>query len=150
MVKPTRHRVFTYITRGTRLLVIEYVDRSYAEAQIPGGTIEPGESPQHAALREATEETGLTGLKIVSFLGSFKRDLRPIGRNEMITAWYFHLSADDTAPERWRHAELDPHEGTGAVLFELSWVPLDALPKLGGIDSEMLPQLAESLARNRA
>ncbi len=149
-MKPTRDRVFTYITQGTRLLVIEYVDRSYAEPQIPGGTIEPGESPEQAALREATEETGLSGLKVVSFLGSFIRDLRSIGRNETITTWYFHLSADDVTPERWRHAERDPHEGTDPVLFELSWVALDAIPKLGGIDNEMLPELAESVASSRA
>ena len=140
-MKPTRDRVFTYITQGSRLLIIEYVDHSYTEPQVPGGTIEPGESPEQAALREAEEETGLTKLKIVSFLGTFVRDLRPIGRNETIRAWFFHLSAEDTTPERWRHTELDPHEGTEPVLFELSWVPLDAIPRLGGIDNEMLSKL---------
>ena len=140
-MKPTRDRVFTYITQGSRLLIIEYVDHSYTEPQVPGGTIEPGESPEQAALREAEEETGLTKLKIVSFLGTFVRDLRSIGRNETIRAWFFHLSAEDTTPERWRHTELDPHEGTEPVLFELSWVPLDAIPRLGGIDNEMLSKL---------
>ncbi len=140
-MKPTRDRVFTYITQGSRLLIIEYVDHSYTEPQVPGGTIEPGESPEQAALREAEEETGLTELKIVSFLGSFVRDLHSIGRNETIRAWFFHLSADDATPERWRHTELDPHEGTEPVLFELSWVPLDAIPRLGGIDNEMLSRL---------
>ena len=149
-MKPTRDRVFTYITQGSRLLVIEYVDHSYADRQIPGGTIEPGESPEQAALREATEETGLSGLKIVSFLGSSIRNLRSIGRNETITAWYFHLCTDDVTPERWRHTEVDSHEGTGPILFELSWVPLDAIPTLGGIDNEMLRELAESVASNHA
>ena len=145
---PTRDRVFTYITRGCRLLIIEYVDHSYAQPQIPGGTIEPGESPQHAALREAREETGLAGVKIASFLGSCVRDLREIGRNETIRAWYFHLCTEDATPERWRHLERDPHDGTDPVLFELSWVALDALPTFGGIDNEMLPKLAESVARH--
>lgn len=149
-MKPTRQRVFTYITQGSRLLVIEYADRSYAEPQIPGGTIEPGESPHQAALREAHEETGLTELKIVSLLGSFERDLQSIGRNETIKAWFFHLSTADATPECWRHAEECPHEGTGPIVLELSWVPMAALPKLGGLDNEMLPQLADSLARNSA
>lgn len=142
-----RNRVFTYITQGSKLLVIDYVDHSYLEPQIPGGTIEPGESPEEAALREAEEETGLTDLKIVSFLGSFNRDLRTIGRDEVIKAWFFHLEAGDSTPERWRHAELDSHNGTAPILFELYWVPMDAIPKLGGIDNEMLPKLSESVAK---
>lgn len=145
-----RDRVFTYITQGSKLLVLDYVDKSYLEPQIPGGTIEPGESPEKAALREAKEETGLTALKIVSFLGAFDKDLRVIGRDEFIKAWFFHLEAEDSTPRRWRHAERDAHEGASAVLFELYWVPLDAVPKLGGIDNEMLPALTVSLAKHLA
>jgi len=141
-----RNRVFTYITRGVELLVLDYVDHSYAEPQIPGGTIEPGESPAAAAIREAEEETGLTDLKVISFLGSFKKDLRDIGRNEVIQAWFFHLEAGNPTPERWVHSEADPHEGQGPIVFELHWVPIDAIPKLGGIDSAMLPKLKESIA----
>ena len=54
-----RNRVFLYITQGEKLLVLDYLDHSYLEPQVPGGTIEPGESPEEAALREAREETGL-------------------------------------------------------------------------------------------
>lgn len=145
-----RNRVFTYITQGSKLLVLDYVDHSYIEPQIPGGTIEPGESPEEAALREAEEETGLTGLKVISFLGSFNRDLRAIGRDETIKAWFFHLEAVDSTPQRWRHSELDPHDGRVPILFELYWVPMDAIPKLGGIDSEMLSKLSESVAKHIA
>ncbi len=145
-----RNRVFTYITQGSKLLVLDYVDHSYLEPQIPGGTIEPGESPEEAALREAEEETGLIDLKFVSFLGSFNRDLRTIGRDETIKAWFFHLEAADSTPQRWRHTELDPHDGTVPILFELYWVPMDAIPKLGGIDSEMLSELSESVAKHIA
>lgn len=145
-----RNRVFTYITQGSKLLVLDYVDHSYREPQVPGGTIEPGESPEQAALREAAEETGLTALKLVSFLGSFNKDLRAIGRDETIKAWFFHLEAGDSTPQRWRHVEQDPHDGAVPIVFELYWVPMDAIPKLGGIDSQMLSRLAESVARHVA
>lgn len=144
-----RNRVFTYITQGPKLLVLDYVDGSYVEPQIPGGTIEPGESPDDAALREAMEETGLSGLKLVSLLGSFISDLRAIGRDETIKAWFFHLEAVAPAPQRWRHAESDPHDGSAPVPVELYWVSLDAIPALGGIDGTMLPELVDSVARHR-
>ncbi len=57
-----RQRVFTYITRGDQLLILEYVDGRYLEPQIPGGTVKLGELPAQAALREAQEETGLGSL----------------------------------------------------------------------------------------
>jgi 8-oxo-dGTP pyrophosphatase MutT (NUDIX family) len=40
-----------------------------AGIQIPAGTVEPGEAPETAALREAAEETGLSGLRIRRYLG---------------------------------------------------------------------------------
>ncbi|MEA3406123.1 MAG: NUDIX domain-containing protein [Pseudomonadota bacterium] len=143
-----RNRVFTYITQGSKLLVLDYVDHSYLEPQIPGGTIESGESPEEAALREAQEETGLSRLKVVSFLGSFTQDLQAIGRDETIKAWFFHLESSDSTPKKWKHTELDSHEGLDPIIFELYWVPLDAIPKLGGIDNDMLPKLAESVAKH--
>ncbi|MBV1930128.1 MAG: NUDIX domain-containing protein [Porticoccaceae bacterium] len=145
-----RNRVFTYITRGAELLVLDYLDHSYSEPQIPGGTIEPGESPEAAATREAEEETGLTDLKVISFLGSFKKDLRDIGRDEIIQAWFFHLEAGNPTPERWLHTEADPHDGEDSIVFELYWVPVDAIPQLGGIDSAMLSKLKESFANPEA
>ncbi|MFZ2237865.1 MAG: NUDIX domain-containing protein [Dokdonella sp.] len=143
-----RNRVFLYITQGEKLLVLDYLDHSYLEPQVPGGTIEPGESPEEAALREAREETGMVGLKVVSLLGASDQDLRAIGRDETIKAWFFHLVAEDSTPARWRHTEHEPHEGSAPVPFELYWVPMDAVPTLGGLDNEMLPKLAQSVANH--
>lgn len=70
-----RKRVFTYITFNRKLLVIDHVDYPHLKMQIPGGTIEEGESPMHAAIREAEEETGLSGLALKTFLGDFEKDL---------------------------------------------------------------------------
>lgn len=143
-----RHRVFTYITRGDQLLILEYVDGRYLQPQIPGGTVEAGEQPEQAALREAQEETGLAALEVVSYLGSFERDLTDIGRDETIVAWFFHLHTDEATPHRWRHFENDSSEGLDPVEFAVSWAPLDNLPELGGIDEAMLAELRASLHNN--
>jgi len=145
-----RQRVFTYITREDELLVFDHVDHKYLEPQIPGGTIEEGEEPEVAAIREATEETGLTTFRVKSFLGSFTRDLRPIGRDETIHAWFYHLETTEQTERKWRHLELDPSEGTDPIEFELYWVPLSNIPKLGGIDDAMLSELEESVLKASA
>ena len=139
-----RQRVFTYITREDQLLILEYVDGRYLEPQIPGGTVKHGELPAQAALREAQEETGLTGL-LSEVSGSFERDLTDIGRNESIVAWFFHLCTKESTPPSWRHFERDSSEGLGPIEFIVSWVPLNNLPKLGGIDEAMLAELHRSL-----
>jgi 8-oxo-dGTP pyrophosphatase MutT (NUDIX family) len=63
-----RHKVYAYITRGDQLLVFRHIDFPGAGIQTPGGTIEEGEEPEDAVLREAVEETGLVKLRLVSHL----------------------------------------------------------------------------------
>ena len=46
--------------RDGRLLVIHRRKRGDAYDAIPGGKIEPGETPEEAAVREVAEETGMT------------------------------------------------------------------------------------------
>jgi 8-oxo-dGTP pyrophosphatase MutT (NUDIX family) len=63
-------KVTAFITResraGPELLLFEH---PYAGIQIPAGTVEEGEQPAEAALREAAEETGLTTFSICRYLG---------------------------------------------------------------------------------
>ena len=51
---------------GRELLLFEH---PYAGLQLPAGTVEEGESPVESVLRESREETGLTVLSIVEYLG---------------------------------------------------------------------------------
>ena len=65
----TVHKVTCFITRpgdrGTDLLLFHHPN---AGVQIPAGTVEPGEAPEAAAMREAAEESGLTGLVLLRSL----------------------------------------------------------------------------------
>lgn len=51
------HKVTVFITRGDHLLILAH---PHAGNQLPAGTVERGESPEAAAVREAFEEAGLT------------------------------------------------------------------------------------------
>ena len=80
MPEPVRvTKAFAYVTRGSELLVFRHRDEPYEESglQVPAGAVRPGESLPAAALREAVEETGLTGLVLVSHLGHAEYDVRP-------------------------------------------------------------------------
>ncbi|MDZ4768757.1 MAG: NUDIX domain-containing protein [Chloroflexota bacterium] len=65
-------KVTAFITRdrnaGRELLVFFRPDDGMT--QLPAGTIEEGEAPEAAVLREAAEETGLTALRIVRELSA--------------------------------------------------------------------------------
>ena len=52
-------KVIAYITNGRRLLVFRDTDFPEAGIQVPAGTVDAGEAPQTAVMREAQEETGL-------------------------------------------------------------------------------------------
>jgi 8-oxo-dGTP pyrophosphatase MutT (NUDIX family) len=62
-------KVAAFITRasangGRELLVFEH-DNPLAGIQVPAGSVEPGETPLSAVLREVSEEAGLTGVEVV-------------------------------------------------------------------------------------
>ena len=108
-----KRKVVTYITSGNALLVFRHPDFPEAGIQVPAGTIEEGEAPEAAALREAFEETGLTGLTLVAPLGEHVRDVTPLGRTSCTTATFpsaLHRGgATDLAslggiPLRWQRA----------------------------------------------
>ncbi|PJF22705.1 MAG: hypothetical protein CUN56_04620 [Phototrophicales bacterium] len=128
----TKRKVYSYITRGKQLLVMEHPFSPEAGIQVPGGTIEPNEDPAHAAIREAEEETGLKSFQLVSLLGEQVRDMRDYDKHEWHHRYFFHLIYDGGTPPRWRHTETTPSEGEQAhIILEFYWVDLSKkLPKL--------------------
>lgn len=69
--------------------------------QLPKGTIDPGETPRDAALREVREETGLTGA-IVADLGSISYFFRAGARRLMKQVDFFLMT--------YRHGSTADHD----------------------------------------
>lgn len=143
-IKP---KVYAYITRGTSLLVFHHLDFPEAGIQIVGGTVEPGETIQTAVLREAAEETGLSGLVNPVFLGVQTYSLSAFHREEVHRRHYFHVRLQQNTPTSWRTFETHPSGGASEpIAFEHYWVELATTDPglIAGLDA-FLPQLKARL-----
>ena len=124
-----RHRAYAYITNRNRLLLFTQPASRDAGVQVPAGTIEPGESPENAVMREAREETGLTGLQFERFLAQDTRHMSDLGLAELQYRWFFHLSVAGCPRDTWRHGEV-AEDGSVSIPFDFFWAEVGALPEL--------------------
>lgn len=99
-----RQKVQAYITRdtdtGRQLLVFEHADEE-AGIQVPAGSINPGETPDQAVLRETAEEAGVTDVTIVGYLGCFPWYY--VEQKVVHQRHVYHLAVTKPMPDRWEH-----------------------------------------------
>lgn len=89
-----------------------------AGLQLVKGTIEPGEEPGSAALRELREEAGIENATIAADLGIWTS-----GYADHV--WSFHLcQVAERIPDRWSHHTADD----GGHDFEFFWHSLSRKP----------------------
>ena len=134
-------KVVAYITAGPWLLVFEHVRFPGAGVQVVQGTVEDGETPKGAVMREAEEETGLKGLTLISFLGCEEYELCRCGSHERQQRSFYHLDLEGPPVERWRHNEEHASDGSAPIEFEFYWVPLDEVPHLAAGQDRYLQEL---------
>jgi 8-oxo-dGTP pyrophosphatase MutT (NUDIX family) len=117
-------KVAVFITRGSaggrQLLLFEH---PYAGIQIPVGTVDPGETPEQAALREAHEETRLTGFARLESLGHEDQILpegfRAVIETTTVYVWPDPTSFDWVTFPRGMWAQLNrSQDGYSHITFE--------------------------------
>lgn len=141
-----QQKAYAFITHGDHLLVFAHRDHPEAGIQIPGGTIEAGETPDQAVRREAFEETGLTELVFSAYLG--KELVQLPERDLWQERHFYHLRCEQETPSHWSHIEHFPSEGDESeIALELYWVKLpDQIPPLINAHARMLETLLVRLA----
>ncbi len=133
MTKPDASKALIYATWNERLLVFDEPDFPDVALQVPGGTMEPGETASDAAIREFAEETGIAaGVETMKALGTedyiFARD----GQQICHRRHYFHAVLAASYPQMWLHFEQSPFDGGPPIRFRLFWTTLDeAKARLG-------------------
>ena len=118
-----RPGVLVYVTRAApvewELLLFDVVREPGYVAIVPGGGIEPGETPEDAAVRETLEETGLE-----------VRVLRELGFDG--GPHFLQAMPAGEAPDEWEHAG-------GEV--RCYWEPLGPNLRVWGARGDLLPRL---------
>ena len=137
-------KVLAYITRhgpdGVELLVFEQEEHPEAGLQVPGGTVDAGETLVEALRREVAEESGLVSPEAIRFLaaGPFIWE----GRSQL--RHFFHLAAPAGLPDGWRHVVTAGEEDEGLV-FVYRWLPrAEAMVQLVNEQGGWLHLLAEN------
>lgn len=105
---------------GDRVLLLR--KPALGEVVLPKGHIEPGETPEQAALRETTEETGYRNLRILADLGTLQSQYPNQGRWYLRDETYFLMALDDHANESEANYDDADHD---RATFERLWVSVD-------------------------
>ncbi len=130
------HKAYVYMTCGSDLLVFNEPDTPWLGLQVPGGTIDPGESFLQGAMREFAEETGLKldvafeqfsdqdiPFETLAPVGQFRAPAdRPL-RGRHIRRNY-HVRVAARPRQEWEHFEMYPSSGSGPIRYRFFWIDL--------------------------
>jgi 8-oxo-dGTP pyrophosphatase MutT (NUDIX family) len=119
----TKGKVLIYATSARGLLVFSEPDFPDIPLQVPGGTIDQGETPEAAALREFLEETGLIAPNLHP-MGRFDHLAQTIQGPLMLQRHCFHTRLSADLPQTWDHVEQHASDGSGPILFRFHWLGL--------------------------
>lgn len=122
MTRVDRRRAYLHITRRVaerlEVAVFRHPDETTPlGVQVPGGTIEPHETPEAGALREAFEESGLDDFAATRFLATDVRYFLA----EREERFFYALEVRPSVPDTWTHTVSDGELDKGMV-FAYRWL----------------------------
>lgn len=125
------------------LLLFTHVDSPDAPIQIPGGSIDPGEDPFVAALRELKEEAGVGPIPRIRPLGVSED--ASISNTDVVLRRHCYLLDGTGLPNHWVHIVTGAGQDN-ALRFEYRWHRVTADLKLTGdfnyfLNSTAIPEL---------
>ncbi|WP_298817196.1 NUDIX domain-containing protein [uncultured Roseibium sp.] len=122
------HKAYVYLTCGPELLVFIEPDHPNPDLQVPGGTLDPGESYLQGARREFVEETGLS--LDIAFESFADQDHIFEGVPNCLDGLHrrrhFHGRILQKPAVEWEHYEMSPSTGGPPIRFRLFWLDLFA------------------------
>ena len=136
------HKACACVISEGHLLVFKH---PFAGVQLPKGTIEQGELPEEAVLRELEEESGInTGRVITKIKESvyIMKGYEVDSKADQKQIWHlYHIASSSCPPDTW------VHRATGSVaeeglLFSYFWHHLDEdASYIGGIYSDVVASI---------
>ncbi|HEX2605396.1 MAG TPA: NUDIX domain-containing protein [Oxalicibacterium sp.] len=129
----TIHKVGAFVIRqrsaqSAQLLLFTHVDYPDAPIQIPGGTMEAGEKPLDAAIRELLEESG-TSPPLMRKLGTSTLPSNAIPGT--VLRRHCYLFDGNALPDQWRHIVTGKGEDE-SLRFDYQWYSIGRDFRLAG------------------
>ncbi|HLP94236.1 MAG TPA: NUDIX domain-containing protein [Saprospiraceae bacterium] len=82
-----------YVLNEQKKLLVFYRRGSW---DLPKGKIDPGETPEQAAVREVQEETGIQNIRLGSFLSHTYHTFEQKDKRILKKTWWYHMDTTDT------------------------------------------------------
>jgi len=137
---PKRERASAVCVQSSRLLCVQLRDPTTRVPRlfVPGGAIEPGETPLEAAVRETFEETGYRVHADASRSCTAQYEYTWDGTSRLIMTHFFRATLANPHAAATAVQDASYNEG-------VHWLPLDEVPRALGFHAQIVAAVQQLL-----